>query len=178
VSDEPRRPENKIVHLTVYPKPPETRQRILAAILRNIIFKKLDEEQLEQCLDVMFERKLSAGEVVMRQGQSFKFLWFQRILKRNEGDPGDNFYVIDSGGFDVIRDGKLVTTLLPGRSFGELALMYNAPRNATVRVLSCSLLSSICNKNEGKCGINCMGNGQDRIQKYIDGLHNKKEIFA
>lgn len=42
--------------------------------------------------------------------------------------------MIDQGEFEIIQDGKLVNILGSGRSFGELALMYNVPRNATVKV--------------------------------------------
>ena len=55
------------------------------------------------------------------------------------GDEGDYFYVIDSGKFDIFvakggAEPIKVGTVSRGQSFGELALMYNAPRAATVKV--------------------------------------------
>ena len=71
-----------------------------------------------------------------------------------QGDKGDYFYVVDSGEFDVFLKGTVDENNLPksvfhyksGGSFGELALMYNAPRAATVTATSDSVLWSVDRK--------------------------------
>ena len=50
----------------------------------------------------------------------------------NEGDDGHEFFVILDGTARVSRQGRKIATLGPGSGFGELALLENAARNATI----------------------------------------------
>ena len=50
-----------------------------------------------------------------------------------QGDDADRFYLIEAGAAEVIGDGRLVRTLDPGDSFGEIALLGDTRRTATVR---------------------------------------------
>jgi CRP-like cAMP-binding protein len=53
-----------------------------------------------------------------------------------EGDPGLEFFVIVSGRAKVSRKGRKVGELGPGDFFGELSLLIDADRNATVTALT------------------------------------------
>jgi CRP-like cAMP-binding protein len=100
----------------IIPKTDEARRRILSAISNNLLFRNLEGDQRQEVMDAMFERKVPRGETVIKQG-----------------DEGDNFYVVDDGIFDIFVNGKKVVEIGAGGSFGELALMYNTPRAATVQ---------------------------------------------
>ena len=51
----------------------------------------------------------------------------------NQGDIGDNFYVIDSGEVEIIIDGRNISVIGENGTFGELALIHGRPRAATVK---------------------------------------------
>lgn len=111
-----------------YPKTPEQTARLRAAVAHNFLFSHLDDDQASQVLGALQERKVPAKDV--------------RVIV--QGDAGDYFYVVEAGNFaiHVSPTGKVengpdglgprVASSGPGSSFGELALMYNAPRAATV----------------------------------------------
>ncbi|XP_053111335.1 cAMP-dependent protein kinase type II-beta regulatory subunit isoform X1 [Hemicordylus capensis] len=107
--------ESRIIH----PKTDDQRNRLQEACKDILLFKNLDPEQMSQVLDAMFEKQVEGGEHVIDQG-----------------DDGDNFYVIDRGTYDIYVKcdgvGRCVGTYDNRGSFGELALMYNTPRAATI----------------------------------------------
>jgi cAMP-dependent protein kinase regulator len=60
-----------------------------------------------------------------------------------QGDPGDRFYVVESGSADVLVDGFLVGFVGDGGAFGEKALLRDVPRTATVRSRTPMTLSAL-----------------------------------
>jgi putative peptide zinc metalloprotease protein len=57
-----------------------------------------------------------------------------------QGEPGEHFYAVATGQFEVIKDGQAVGTVKAGGFFGELALLHDKPRAATVRALTAARL--------------------------------------
>ena len=72
------------------------------------------------------ELALVADELDLREG---------RTLVR-EGQPGREFFVLIEGGVRVSRKGRKLNDLGPGDWFGEIALLTNTPRTATVTATS------------------------------------------
>lgn len=118
----------------VHEKKPEQELRIFNIISKSILLKHLDAGPIQIVTKAMFEAKFVPGQPIMKQGEE-----------------GDNFYIIDDGVCDIYVKGIAAITPAEeegdqehpefgGRvqictvadSFGELALMYNAPRAATV----------------------------------------------
>jgi len=50
-----------------------------------------------------------------------------------EGEDGDKLYVLESGELEVTIGGEFIRTMTSGALFGELALLYSAPRSATIK---------------------------------------------
>ena len=53
-----------------------------------------------------------------------------------QGDRGDAFFVILEGSAEVRRNGQLIASMRGGDFFGEIALVVDVPRTATVKTTS------------------------------------------
>jgi len=100
----------------VVPKDYKTMTALSRAISKNLLFSHLDDNERSDIFDAMFAVHRHAGEIIIQQG-----------------DVGDNFYVIDQGDVEVYVSMEYVSTISEGGSFGELALIYGTPRAATVK---------------------------------------------
>jgi CRP/FNR family cyclic AMP-dependent transcriptional regulator len=67
-----------------------------------------------------------ADEIVLREGKELT----------KEGAPGREFFVLVEGTADVVKNGRKVNSLGAGDFFGEIALVHQSPRTATVKATS------------------------------------------
>jgi Cyclic nucleotide-binding domain len=96
-------------------------------VLRGVgLLRPLPMPAIESLAAHVGHTRMAAGEEVFRQGEH-----------------GDSFYVIKQGEADVIGDGRLVRTMGPGDGFGEIALMRDTVRTATVRARTPLLLYTL-----------------------------------
>lgn len=101
--------------------------RIKSSIINSVIFQNLEANEIEIVINAMEESNFIPGQTVIMQGEA-----------------GDCLYIVESGDLECYRKidnkDKLLKTYGPGDSFGELALLYNAPRAATVKTKTKSIL--------------------------------------
>lgn len=87
------------------------------------LFKGLGRAELAEVAQLMDEIDVPADHVLMRQG-----------------DNGHEMFVVARGRVAVERNGQKINELGPGGAAGEMALIAEAPRNATVTTMEPSLL--------------------------------------
>lgn len=61
----------------------------------------------------------------------------------NEGDPGQEMYILLEGALEIMKCGRLIATIEPVESVGEMALIDAMPRSATVRAVAPCLLLAV-----------------------------------
>src|SRR5712691_12021570 len=86
------------------------------------LFRQMSPEYVDRLGGVARERNYKAGDTILR-----------------EGEPGIAFFAITSGNVEVVRgsggDATVINRLGPGASFGEVALLTELPRMATIRAV-------------------------------------------
>lgn len=104
----------------------------LRDMLRQIAyFQNFSDLELRKLIEVGYRKNIKVGEILFR-----------------EDDPGDDFYIILSGSLDVklLKLDKQLATLKMGDFVGELALMLDIPRTATVEAIEDTTLFAV-NRN-------------------------------
>jgi CRP-like cAMP-binding protein len=91
----------------------------IEALERVPLFSDLNERELQKIARLLKKRHFSKGETVVKQGSG-----------------GAAFFVIESGEATVFISGKQRTTLKPGEYFGEIALIDEGTRMATITAAS------------------------------------------
>ena len=117
------------------PKTDEQIQRIKSSVIHSFLFSNLEAKDLQIVIGAMEEKRFKSGEDVIVQG-----------------DKGDCLYFVESGNLECYKqfskgtEPVLVKKYEPGDSFGELALLYNAPRAATIRATSDEVITWVLDR--------------------------------
>ncbi len=113
--------KKKAFKLRVIKKTESQKENIKNKCLTCFLFNNFDEVEISSIVDACEEKKFKKNEYVIKQG-----------------DNGDNLYIIESGELiceKIFNPGESPTylkTYKEGELFGELALLYNAPRAASI----------------------------------------------
>ncbi|OWF51089.1 cGMP-dependent protein kinase, isozyme 1 [Mizuhopecten yessoensis] len=108
-----------VVEIKRHEKEFRSKQLIKDAILDNDFLKNLDSTQIREIVDTMYEKQVKQGHYIIREGES-----------------GQHLYVSADGELEVLKGSKVLGKMVAGRAFGELAILYNCTRTASVRALS------------------------------------------
>ncbi|OMJ90745.1 hypothetical protein SteCoe_6822 [Stentor coeruleus] len=107
-------------------KSPDDKQMILHALNNHFIFTSLTDEDKEIVAETMQLYVFDTGKVVFEQDK-----------------PSRSYYVVKYGILEVLVNGRRVSKIHPTEGFGELALLHDNPRSATVRTLEKSAMWGI-----------------------------------
>jgi len=140
------------------PKEPEETTALLAALEHHPLFEFLSEELRAKVADKMGKQPTTVGEDIIKKG-----------------DPGDNFYIIFSGEYEAYQgDEVLVQYTTKGEDtnsgFGELALMYNSPRAASVRCTEAGLLFTLDRKTFRKEVMEHNSGVKHGLESFLKGV--------
>ncbi|XP_052429371.1 cGMP-dependent protein kinase 1a isoform X2 [Carassius gibelio] len=100
-------------------KSDRSKELIKSAILDNDFMKNLEMSQIQEIVDCMYPVDYDKNSCIIK-----------------EGDVGSLVYVMEEGRVEVSKEGMKLCTMGPGKVFGELAILYNCTRTATVRTVT------------------------------------------
>ncbi|XP_037541783.1 cGMP-dependent protein kinase 1 [Nematolebias whitei] len=115
IASEPIPETVEISHTKVKKTVSET-SLIVKAIQKNDFLSRLDDEQIAMMVDLLVASHIKPGGEVI-----------------SEGSEGDSMYIVADGELIVTQAGRDLRTLIRGDVFGELAILYNCKRTATVK---------------------------------------------
>jgi cGMP-dependent protein kinase len=104
------------IHITHKEKTPELTKLLSISLKSHSVFAYLDAEQLSDIITRFSYCEVKQGEYVFKQG-----------------NDASCFFIVESGALSVLINGKEKNRMKEGFCFGELALLYNAPRSASVK---------------------------------------------
>uniref|UniRef100_A0A8C7Q5H1 cGMP-dependent protein kinase n=1 Tax=Oncorhynchus mykiss TaxID=8022 RepID=A0A8C7Q5H1_ONCMY len=100
-------------------KSDRSKDLIKEAILDNDFMKNLELSQIQEIVDSMYPVEYGKDSCIIK-----------------EGDVGSLVYVMEDGKVEVTKESMKLCTMGPGKVFGELAILYNCTRTATVKTLT------------------------------------------
>jgi len=99
-----------------YKKAEKVQELIKCSIMDNDFMKNLETSQIREIVDCMYPMEYAKGSLIIK-----------------EGDIGSIVYVMEEGKVEVSREGKFLSVMASGKLFGELAILYNCQRTATIK---------------------------------------------
>ena len=138
-------------------KSDEAKGQIYEKLNMAFMFSALDDKEKEIVVDAMEEIKVDVNDVVIQ-----------------EGDQGDCLYVVGSGQLSCTKifkgntDPTFLKSYTPGEAFGELALLYNAPRAATITAIDSCILWKLDRDTFNHIVKDSAQKKRDKYEKFLE----------
>jgi len=151
----------------IVPKTKEQIELITNRVKQSFIFSALEEKDLKTVVDAMEEKRFEKDDKIIEQGES-----------------GDVLYLIEAGSLDcfkILSKGEQPTylkTYLSGEAFGELALLYNAPRAAFIIANEDCLLWSLDRETFNHIVKDASMKKREKYEKFLKSVDILKSIDA
>lgn len=143
-------------------KAQETKDKIVSRLEKSFMFAALDNAERAIVVNAMEERKFSPGAQVIKQGED-----------------GDELFVVESGKLECSKlfpgeeTSKVLKFYEAGEAFGELALLYNTPRQASIKAIT----ESVCWVLDRECFTHIVKDAAIKRREQYDAFLSKVDLF-
>ncbi|XP_034053560.1 cGMP-dependent protein kinase 2 [Gymnodraco acuticeps] len=132
---------------------------IVKAIQKNDFLSRLDDEQTAMMVDLLAVSSFKPGEDVIK-----------------EGTEGDSMYIVAAGELVVTQAGRNLRSLTTGDVFGELAILYNCKRTATVKAKTAVRLWSMERQTYRTIITNKSKKKREQLMGFLKTSHTLKDL--
>lgn len=154
--------KKQVYHPRVVPKSQEIRTKIMDRLEKSFMFAALDDVERNVVVNAMEEKKFTEGSIVIQQN-----------------DDGNELYLVESGKLECSKVfpnesiGKVLKYYEAGEAFGELSLLYNMPRAATIKALT----DSVCWVLDRECFNHIVKDAAIKKREQYDSFLSNVELF-
>lgn len=149
----------------IIPKSKDQKDKIHSRLLKSFMFSSLDNKDQEIIVNAMEEKIFTPGTVAIQQGEE-----------------GNELFIVESGKleckkvFNQQEEPKFLKFYQPGEAFGELALLYNAPRAATIKAVNESKCWCLDRETFNHIVKDAAAKKRERYEKFLEGVEVLKSI--
>jgi len=141
----------------VYEKTEEQMQKLRAVLEESFLFSSLEKKDLDTVIKAMQQANVPKGQELIKQG-----------------DDGDYLYVVEKGQMDCYKktgdENKKVKECKAGDAFGELALLYNCPRAASVVAYEDCVLWQLDRESFNLIVRDATSKRRERYEEFLKGV--------
>ena len=154
--------KKQLYHPRVIQKSDEIRRKIIERLEKSFMFAALDDVERNVVVNAMEEKKFTVGSLVIQQGED-----------------GKELFLVESGKLECFKlfqgetNPRVVKYYESGEAFGELSLLYNTPRAASIKAIT----DTICWVLDRDCFNHIVKDAAVKKREQYDAFLSKVELF-